>query len=104
MRLILSLIATAFASVEEEVNDVQFAELRKAGAVFVKFYAPWCGHCKKMAPAWSELAAEINPDDEWEANILSVDCTQYKSTCTENGVSGYPTVKLFYPDVEEGMR
>jgi len=106
MRLLVALFASVFgeAAVEEEVNDARFGELRKAGAVFVKFYAPWCGHCKKLAPAWSELATEINPDDEWEANILSLDCTQYKSVCSENGVTGYPTLKLFYPDVDEGIR
>jgi len=104
MRLILSLIAFASAEVEEEVSGERFSALKKDGAVFVKFYAPWCGHCKKMAPAWSELAEEINSDDEWEANILSVDCTQHKSVCAENGVSGYPTVKLFYPDVDEGIK
>ena len=71
---------------------------------FVNFYAPWCGHCKKLAPAWTELAEEINPDDEWEAKILSLDCTQYKSVCSENGVTGYPTLKLFYPDAAEGTK
>jgi len=104
MRLILSLLASTFAAVEEEQTGEGFTSLRKEGALFVKFYAPWCGHCKNLAPAWSELAKEINPDDEWEANIISVDCTQHKSVCSENGVTGYPTLKLFYPDADEGIR
>jgi len=104
MRLILSLLAFALGAVEEEVNDERFAALKKESAIFVKFYAPWCGHCKKLAPAWTELAEEINPDDEWEAKILSLDCTQYKSVCSENGVTGYPTLKLFYPDTAEGTK
>ena len=33
-----------------------FEEKTKNGVAFVKFYAPWCGHCKKLEPIWAELA------------------------------------------------
>ena len=31
--------------------------------VFIKMYAPWCGHCKSMAPAWEEFAESMAGDD-----------------------------------------
>jgi len=66
-------------------------EQTKTGDWLIEFYAPWCGHCKKLAPIWEELATA----SKGKFNVAKVDCTVEKDVCTDNGVRGYPTVKLF---------
>mmetsp|Transcript_3963 Transcript_3963/g.7578 ORF Transcript_3963/g.7578 Transcript_3963/m.7578 type:complete len:218 (+) Transcript_3963:134-787(+) len=61
-------------------------------SVFLKFFAPWCGHCKKLKPDWDKLM------DEFAGSatqlVADVDCTAGgKPLCDENGVKGYPTLK-----------
>ena len=92
------------ARVTEEVDDRMFNELRRSVPVFAKFYAPWCGHCQKLAPEWTGLAHDINPVNPWHARVVSVDCTHWPRLCQQNGVTGYPTVKLFYPNDKKSVR
>lgn len=58
-----------------ESNFDSFME--KNEKVFVKFYAPWCGHCKSMAPDYSKLAKEMKESDNG-IPIAKVDATVEK--------------------------
>ncbi|EFJ45579.1 hypothetical protein VOLCADRAFT_105867 [Volvox carteri f. nagariensis] len=60
----------------------------------VEMYAPWCGHCKALKPAWIEAASEL----AGKVKIGAVDCTAHQTVCSEYGVQGYPTIKFFGAD------
>lgn len=68
---------------------------------FIKFYAPWCGHCQRLAPVWSEFN-RLHHD---EINVGLVDCTSEggQPLCSKMEVRGYPTL-LFFPKEIEGDR
>lgn len=76
--------------------------------IFVKYYAPWCGHCKKLAPIWDELAGiyESKSDDS-EVIIADLDHT-LNDVDTPFMIEGYPTL-ILYPangevDPKTGLR
>jgi len=59
----------------------------------VAFVAPWCGHCQKMAPEYSRSALGLFP----LVPVYAVDCDAQsnKRLCADQGVTGFPTIKLF---------
>ncbi|GFO12562.1 thioredoxin domain-containing protein 5 [Plakobranchus ocellatus] len=81
--------------IQGKVQDLTvdtFKSFLSSRLVFVKFFAPWCGHCKRLAPTWEELASVVKDED---VSVAKVDCTQHKGVCDDHQVRGYPTLKIF---------
>jgi thioredoxin domain-containing protein 5 len=62
------------------------------GDWLVEFYAPWCGHCKKLHPVWEELATDL----KGVVNVAKVDVTAHPSLGSRFDIKGFPTVKFFH--------
>uniref|UniRef100_A0A2R9A6H8 protein disulfide-isomerase n=2 Tax=Homininae TaxID=207598 RepID=A0A2R9A6H8_PANPA len=73
--------------------DESFKENRNDDIWLVDFYAPWCGHCKKLEPIWNEVGLEMKSIGS-PVKVGKMDATSYSSIASEFGVRGYPTIKL----------
>eukprot|EP00057_Strongylocentrotus_purpuratus_P001737 XP_001201177.1 PREDICTED: thioredoxin domain-containing protein 5 [Strongylocentrotus purpuratus] len=88
------------ASFDLNYDTASFVEEIGKGDHFVKFFAPWCGHCQRLAPIWSQLSEKYNKPEDSTVTIAKVDCTEETKLCSEHGVTGYPTLKLYKKDKE----
>ena len=57
----------------------------------VEFYAPWCGHCKKLNPILDEIAPEA--EAKYGLKIGKVDSPKWKALADAHGVKSFPTLK-----------
>jgi protein disulfide-isomerase-like protein len=57
----------------------------------VEFYAPWCGHCRSLAPNWEKAARRLNG----LVRVGAVDCEQNRALAQEYNIQAFPTIKLF---------
>ncbi|KAL8171803.1 hypothetical protein V2J09_023607 [Rumex salicifolius] len=81
----------------ENFNEIV---LDKSKNVLVEFYAPWCGHCKSLAPIYEKVAAAFKSEDE--IVIANVDADKHRDLGEKFGVTGFPTLKFFSKNNKEG--
>ncbi|KAK6508248.1 hypothetical protein TWF506_010345 [Arthrobotrys conoides] len=63
--------------------------------VFVKFYAPWCGYCKMLAPIYEQLATSFAREPSVVIAEVNCDEASSKVACAKYNIESYPTLKYF---------
>lgn len=111
MKFVVALVClAAFAAAKENVVTLTQKNfdsfVSKADFIVVEFYAPWCGHCKTLAPEYEKAAGELLKNNP-PIILAKVDATEENELATKYGVRGYPTIKIFRngePTEYEGPR
>jgi len=77
------------------LSDTNFdAFVNEEAYTIVEFYAPWCGHCKQLAPEWEEAAAALAKATP-PVKLAKVDATVETALGERFEIQGYPTLKVF---------
>ena len=77
-------------------NFKKVLKAHKSPGVVVEFYAPWCAHCKNLAPEYVKAAATLREKyGEGGVRLAKVDVTREKKLGRQYAANGYPTLRYF---------
>lgn len=65
--------------------------LKENSLVMAEFFAPWCGHCKKLAPEYVKAAEELKSKN---VSLVQIDCDDNRDLCMQLQIPGFPSIKL----------
>lgn len=91
---LVSLVAAHSAVIDLIPSNFDDVVLKSGKPTLVEFFAPWCGHCKNLAPIWEDLAHVFEFAKD-KVQIAKVDADAERSLGKRFGVQGFPTLKWF---------
>lgn len=96
--LLLCVTGSLGASIDEKdvivLDDASFdGELARYKHLLVEFYAPWCGHCKQLAPHWARAATQLKSEVP-DVGVAKVDAEKNTGLQERFGIQGFPTIKV----------
>ncbi|BBN12954.1 hypothetical protein MPTK1_5g24280 [Marchantia polymorpha subsp. ruderalis] len=102
IQLLLHILCLVFCSAVEETRsyvldltaDTFDAAIAKHDVLLVEFYAPWCSHCKRLAPEF-EKAGQLLAQSSSHIKLAKIDADKYKSISSKYDIQGFPTLRLF---------
>jgi len=80
------------------LNTDNFRSSISEGNWLVEFYAPWCGHCRNLAPVWKDLAYELHEENS-PVKVAIVDADEHKQIAQLINLQGFPTIFYFVDGV-----
>ncbi|KAI0638183.1 protein disulfide isomerase [Trametes polyzona] len=84
--------AVLASDVLDLTHDNFDAVVNPESLILVEFFAPWCGHCKALAPHYEEAATALK---EKNIKLAKVNCVDEAEFCQTNGIQGYPTLRVY---------
>jgi protein disulfide isomerase len=82
-----------------DATDATFDEIvKRSELVLMEFYAPWCGHCKKLEPEFEKAAEELGD----VATLAKIDATVEKENAGKHQIQGFPTIKVWRDGILSG--
>lgn len=79
------------------LTQQNFEHRTKGGTWLLNFHAPWCAHCKQLAPVYERVAQHYHTKDRAAGvHVAKVDATQETALAQRFSITGYPTVVLFH--------
>jgi len=80
-----------------EIKILKPESISQNEIVIVKFYAPWCGYCKKIEPDWKKITQKYH-NKKFKNKIVKVqqlDCDKHEKEAAKHKIPGYPTIRIY---------
>lgn len=89
-----AVVAAKSAVIDLIPSNFDDVVLKSGKPTLVEFFAPWCGHCKTLAPIYEDLAGVFEHAKD-KVQIAKVDADAERELGKRFGVQGFPTLKFF---------